>query len=939
MAAGSVCGTEGPGGARLRARLLGPFSVTLGEQTAGPWVRPSARRLCELVLVSPGRRIGREAACEALFPGLGPKAAANALSKALSLARTALSSLGEAGLGLLSADRGRIWAGAGLVVDFEAHEQELRSGLSMSPGSRRDQFLTLALEAKDVLLEDEPYADWALRPREDLESLRQEARLALARDRARGFGRSAPADVVRAWEACFSHDPACEEAASALLRAYGAQGRPVSVAATYRRCREALGSLGLRASPALEEVFAVSGPEPSAGPSGAPRAMRWGEERRLVSVVFAELSGPAGASGQRLGPEELRELVGGALADVIAQVETLDGTVTSVSGAGLVALFGAPTSHEDDPERALRAAFLAVSRAGAEGEGLSVRAAVETGPVVVGLIGGGSSAHYGAVGEVVGVAAALQSVARRASVLVGPVTRAATEGLFEWGPTEEVAVLPGAKPLHASYLERPRARPAGQSARRRLTSGTPLVGRAAELGVLREALREATVGKGGVAVVAGEPGLGKTRLVFECRKLFMAWVGAASGRLPLWLEGRAASYASSRPYGLYQQLLSAWVGVAAEEGEAVTRPALERAMRAAFGGKGDDGRLGLLSQVMGFRDREAGPLLAALGPEQFQRATFAALVALVSRLVAHGPTVLVLEDLHWADPTSLHLTEELSLLTKTGPLLLVLTRRPEPDPGVSGLETTLGADPDLMLRKLELTPLAEADEMTLARALLGEGTGDEVTDMVCKGADGNPLFLEERLSSLMETQTLLKVEGGGWRLEPSGAAGQISEALERLVRSRVDRLNPGSHEAIVAASVLGPEFGLNTLGIVTDLDGGLVPAVSELCSAGLLVELRKQPEPIYRFRHSLIQEATYHGLLRAQRQRLHTRAAWALEGTSADRLEEVASLLGHHFAMAGETERAVHYLELAGDHAAAVFANEEAITSYRRALELVGVGA
>ena len=319
----------------------------------------------------------------------------------------------------------------------------------------------MALGEEGVLLEDEPYADWALRRREDLESLRREARLALARDRARGYGRSGPADVIRAWEACFSRDPTCEEAGSALLRAYTAQGRPALVAATYGRCREALESLGLRASPALEELLAASAPEPSRGPGAARLPTRPGEERRLVSVVFAELSGPAGSTGYRLGPEELRELLGGALAEVVAEVEALGGTVTSVSGAGLVALFGAPASHEDDPERALRAAFRAVSGAGASGKGLSVRAAVETGPAVVGLIGGGASAHYGAVGEVVGVAAALQSVARRASVLVGPATRAATEGLFEWGPTEDVAISPGAKPLHASYLERPKARPGG----------------------------------------------------------------------------------------------------------------------------------------------------------------------------------------------------------------------------------------------------------------------------------------------------------------------------------------------------------------------------------------------------------------------------------------------------------------------------------------------
>ncbi len=165
----------------MRAKLLGPFSVTLGERTAGPWARPSARRLCELVLVSPGRRTGRGEACEALFPGLGPAAAANALSRALSMARTALSALGEGALGLLSADRGRIWAGVDLEVDFEAHEQELRLGLSTPPGGRRDERLVLALGEEVLLLEDEAVLAPARRAGHTITELRCLTYLASAR--------------------------------------------------------------------------------------------------------------------------------------------------------------------------------------------------------------------------------------------------------------------------------------------------------------------------------------------------------------------------------------------------------------------------------------------------------------------------------------------------------------------------------------------------------------------------------------------------------------------------------------------------------------------------------------------------------------------------------------------------------------------------------------
>jgi class 3 adenylate cyclase len=531
-------------------------------------------------MLSPGLRVGREVARELLFADLAPAASATAISRALSLAREALSALGKEVPGLLRADRAHIWFSdeVPLDIDLVAHEEALRSALAMGPGGRRDAELSIALAEQGVLLQDEPYADWALRPREALQLVRQTARLELARDRARGRGRSTPEAVIEALEACLGHDPACEEAASSLMRVYSARGQHQAVSVTYERCRAALEALGLRASPALEEAQrATMAPAPRSAPAGAappaPRR-RLKEERRLVSVLFAELSGPVGM-GRRLDPEDLRQVVGEALSALIAEVEGLGGTVTSVSGAGLAALFGAPEAHEDDPERAVRAAsrisaVVATGGYALDAGMLSVRVGIETGPAVVGSLGTGTS--YGAVGEVVGTAAAVQSAARVGSVLVGPVTRAATEGAFEWGTTEDVAPTPGAKPLVASYLERPIARRPGYRGQGRLAGHAPLVGRQIELAVLDDALRESISGAGSVAFIVGEPGLGKTRLVQECRKRFMAWVGAGTGRLPLWLEGRAASYASSTPYGLYQQLLSAWVGAAPEEGEEVVPP-------------------------------------------------------------------------------------------------------------------------------------------------------------------------------------------------------------------------------------------------------------------------------------------------------------------------------------------------------------------------------
>jgi len=806
------------------------------------------------------------------------------------MARAALAPLGEPATSLLEADLTHIWANPAVEVDAAEHEQALRSALAMGPGHGRDGLLATALADDGELLADEPYADWALRPRERLEALRQEARLALARDRARGAGDTRPEAQLAAWAACAEHDPASEEAAAALVRGYFAAGHRELAVRAYERCRAALGELGLGLSPWLEEVYATAAFE--AGPPRTQAPAR--EELRTVSVLAAEV-----AAAGLADPEELRDVTGRGLAAVIAEVEALGGTVTSVSGGGLQAMFGAPEAHEDDPERAARAAFRALTAVAAI-DGGTLRIGVETGPAVLGPIGGGARVEYGAVGEVVGQAAALQARARPGSALVGPVTRAAAGHLFAWGAAEP----------EGTYLGPPMPRIAG----RRLRPGGPLVGRQAELAALGTALREAARGHGSVVLVTGEPGLGKTRLVQECRR--------RAARGTRWLEGSSASYASSTPYGLYQQLLANWAGVTPDQPAAVTGPALERVLAAVRAGD----LFPLLARMMGL---PPGAALGRMGPGELQKQTFAAWRTLTARLVAAGPAVLVLEDLHWADPTSLRLTLDLARLAAGRRLLILATGRPEAAPALEALDS-------LDARRLELGPLGGAAEEELARSLMGDGTSREVLDTVLASADGNPLFLEERLSSLLETSVLVR-EHGAWRLGRAAGA-QVPQALERMVRSRVDRLSPAARDAVRPASVLGTEFPLSLLTAVCATGQSLGSALDELRAKDFLHEVAGRAEPVYRFRHALIQEATYNGLLRAERRLLHGRAAWALEATADGRTDEVAAVLGRHFAAAGEPARALCYYEMAGDHATASFANDEAISSFRAALAIAGEG-
>jgi len=307
--------------------------------------------------------------------------------------------------------------------------------------------------------------------------------------------------------------------------------------------------------------------------------------------------------------------------------------------------------------------------------------------------------------------------------------------------------------------------------------------------------------------------------------------------------------------------------------------------------------------------------------------TFGAVRSVVSRFAAAGPTVLVLEDLHWADPTSLRLTLELAELAAGRPLLVLATTRPGAGPEVAAL----AARGDT--RQLELRPLSADAATALAGSLMGgQLASPEVFATVLATADGNPLFLEERLSSLLETRTLVR-EQGAWRLRRTDGP-EVPQVLERLVRSRVDRLGPAAQEAIRAAAVLGAEFTAPLLAAVLDRQpAALAPVLGELSASDLVhPEQATADAGHYRFRHALLQEAIYLGLLRAERRDLHARAAAALAAASSDRLPEVAAVLGRHYAAAGDAEQAVRYLELAGDHATDAFANEEAIASFRAAL-------
>ncbi len=655
------------------------------------------------------------------------------------------------------------------------------------------------------------------------------------------------------------------------------------------------------------------------------------EERKVLTAVFADVVGST-ALAERLDPEDVKLVVGEAVARIVGEVESLGGHVKDLAGDGVLAFFGAPTTREDDAERAVLCGLRIVGemeeyarevRRGWGAEGFGVRVGAATGAVVVGEVGAGSRVEYAAFGDTVNVAARLQSAAEPGSVLVDDATHRSVEGLFEWGEALELDLKGKSDPVAAWPA-------AGVAADGRAQRGLPgvetrLVGRSRELGLGREALEALRAGRGGVLVIAGDAGIGKSRLVDELREL-------AEKDGSCWLEGRCVSYGESLPYWPFRDLLRGeWIGAGADEPELRVRVGLRRRLEQLFDGSADElyPYLGGLLEVA--LEHEAAARTSQLSPEALQWRTFEVVGQLFARLAHDAPLVLALEDLHWADPTSVLLLEQLLSLAEEAPVLLVLTLRPERDHAAWTLREHAGREFPHLLREIDLGPLADADGELLTALVAPASLPAELERRVLEAAEGNPFFLEELVRSLADVGALVRVDEG-WRFDHAVEV-EVPPTVEKAILARLDRLSASARELVTAASALGRTFALALLeGVVAEASP---EALHELQRLGLLRQSRRWPQPEYRFRHALIQETAYRTLLAEQRTRLHRRAAEWLEERYAGREAEVLGLLAYHWLRAEDEEKAAGYLLRAGDKARLEYALDEAIEHYRDLLPLL----
>lgn len=634
-------------------------------------------------------------------------------------------------------------------------------------------------------------------------------------------------------------------------------------------------------------------------------ALNWtAAERRTITVLFADLSGFTGLTEQ-LDAEQVHTLITAWLDPLCESVIRWGGHVDKFIGDCVMALFGAPVAYENEPERAVRAALdmhaafdeeAIISHAAAAGIGdyrprLSI--GVNTGGVVTGMFASGGAWDYTAIGDTVNVAARLQGLCEPGSILVGQATWEQTRHLFEFGDERVLQVKGRAEPVRARAVSG--IREVRGEIRGFADQKTRLVGRAEDLRRLREAWARAASGEPEACLVLGSAGIGKSRLVGE-----LAAAEDLTGHAVV--RGRSYPYASSTPWEPIAELIRDLHEVARERSgpEAVT--AIVETAPAPWT---EDERAGL-GAVLGSAASDLQRLEDLLPAERQQR-----MVSAVVRALEEGvrtPTLLVLEDLHWADRTTLDFLRAVPEMGLRGSFLLVLISRP-PLPSERDLAELIAgyADP------IALQPLSPPETTELIEGVLDQHEMPaDLLEMIHARSGGNPLFIEEIIKALTANERIVH-DGEVWRAARDYRSFAIPDSIDSVITTRIDGLDPATRKTLQHAAIVGRRFWSGVLGDTLDR-GSVERELGDLVDAALVRPQASSAVPgdtEYAFEHLLLQEVAYSGLLSGTRSELHgTVAAWCEDHLSPD-TADYDDWVAYHFERSSHPARALPYLERA----------------------------
>jgi class 3 adenylate cyclase/predicted ATPase len=651
----------------------------------------------------------------------------------------------------------------------------------------------------------------------------------------------------------------------------------------------------LRAIAALATPAQARATEPST-PSAVPREA----ERRQLTVMFVDLVGSTELAA-KLDPEDMREVLRAYQDASAGMIARFEGFVAKFMGDGVLAYFGYPRAHEDEAERAVRAGLaLATTVSGLKapkGEALGARIGIATGLVVVGdLVGKGAAQEQAVVGETPNLAARLQALAAPGQVVIAEATRRLLGAGFDLQDLGERELKGLGTPVQAYSVtgERP------VESRFEAMSGPallPMVGRDQELALLLERWARAKAGEGQGVLLVGEAGIGKSRIS-------RALLDAVAEEPHFRIRYQCSPYHTDSALWPVIQQLSRAAGLGAEDTLDLKLDKLEALLERA----GSHAGAPLIADLLGI-DGSARYGLLDLTPQAKRARTLEALGQQMLGLAARQPVLVVIEDAHWIDPTTLEVIEQGLDRSAAARVLMVLTSRPDRQPA-------LAAHPHVT--RLTLNRLARAGVEAIVARVGGEGLPGETIDAIIARTDGVPLFVEELTKAVLET-----------------GETAIPASLHDSLMARLDRI-PEVKEVAQIAATIGREFDYTLLVAIVDRsEPDLRSALDKLAAAELIFRRGTAPEIRYTFKHALVRDTAYQSLLKSRRQQVHARIAEALEEQFPNTARIEPEVLARHYTGAGLTEQAIAHWQRAAEHAARRSANLEAIAHLTKGLKLL----
>ncbi|MDQ2933835.1 MAG: AAA family ATPase [Chloroflexota bacterium] len=560
----------------------------------------------------------------------------------------------------------------------------------------------------------------------------------------------------------------------------------------------------------------------AAAPSPLIEKMRTAKltgERKPVTALFADVVGST-ALAERMDAEDWTAMMNEAFDLMSKAVFRYEGTIAQLQGDAMVAFFGAPVAHEDDPDRAVRGALDMVAAIDefarqlktTHGIDFRIRAGINSGPVVVGTVGTDLRYEYTALGDAMNVAARMQAAAEPGSVLITASTHRLMADAFDTEDIGEIEVKGKTEPVHAYRVLAPKAVPGRRRGLERAGLDSPMVGRDSQLQTLQSLYGVVQAGRSRVAFLVGEPGIGKSRLLAEFRRWMTdeARAEGAGGASSTWVEGRCVSYGRNLPYHLLLDLVRFTLQIPFSGSETEARATLDRQLTAYLGDDATD-TAPYLAHLLSLPLRPDEADRALIDPEAMQGRYVASIHRLLRALSTRGPVVLVCEDLHWADPASVALVSQLLPLAAQLPVFFIAALRADTDSAgwnlVSAARELFGD----ALAEMRLQPLSETDSRDLVANLLEiESLPDGVRESILARAEGNPFFVEEVIRMLIE-RGVIERHGGQWVATAEVASVDIPETLHGLLLARIDQLPDAAKRSLRVASVIGRQFGVRVL--------------------------------------------------------------------------------------------------------------------------------